>query len=138
MNNILHILTLAAGITVTHPNPERVPPVVHTTFALRESSCVNKPPYPDGKTKAWGLFGLHLARALEAGLKPSEWGTADEHRQMEAMHVLLTRYYRDARLHHAPDALVWAANFHHDGSGSNEITEYVKKIRQDLAIVQSQ
>jgi len=128
---------MAAGVIATNGNPESIPPSVLAGFALVESSGINCGPYPDGNTKAFGLFGFHLSRWLECGGLPEEWGRATEMRQMEVMYVALQRYAAAARRHHSTERIRFAANAHHYGHGSDFNTEYAKKIEAAIERAQA-
>jgi hypothetical protein len=128
---------MAAGCIASGRNPGNVPPSVIAAFALVESSGINQPPYQDGKTQAFGLYGYHIDRWLEHGGKREEWGVASPMRQTEVFLCGINRYYFNAATHHARNRSVWAAVAHNQGHGSDELTAYAKKIMAAIEAVET-
>ena len=116
---------MAAGVMATNPNPHDIPPSVLVAFAMVEST--GRPTILGDHGKAWGLFQFHVDRWNEVA-HPSDYGHADPVTQTRAMFHALTRYFEAARRHSAKNRLVFAANAHHDGTGSDGLTPYARKI----------
>lgn len=129
---IAQLLAIASAALQANGNPEKIQPREIVAFAMVESSLRNLPPYLDGQTQAFGLYGFHLARWRECGKRREDWGRADAVMQTRVMVQSLTRYYRSAKRAKAPDRLQWAAHFHNAGHGESVETAYTAKLRRAL------
>lgn len=132
---ITNVFVMIATVFLNQPNPANVPPAVCYSFAIVESSGVNKRPYWDVNGPAWGMYAFHRDRWVESGGRASEWGVATPERQTEVMLKALTKYVVRCRKANVP-LMPGVANCHNLGSPSKVETKYVRKIWKEIPYVE--